>query len=257
MNLMNTSPKIEYSDVTKKFGSGPNTFQAISPTNLEIADRSLVTVVGPSGCGKTTLMLMAAGLVTPTTGQVRVNGDVVDRPSPDRGVVFQQFALFPWMTVQKNVEFGLKLAGVGGVERRKRADQYIELVGLSDFRDNLPKTLSGGMKQRCAIARAWAVDPEILLMDEPFGALDAMTRVSLNDTLLGAWNSRKSTIMFITHDVDEAVYLATDIVVMASKPGRVEAKMKVDLPWPRTEEIRFSPEFAELRNAVWHAVHGR
>lgn len=249
-------PKIQYQDVTKSFGAGATQFHAIEPTNLDVSDGSFVTVVGPSGCGKTTLMLMAAGLVEPTTGSVLVGGEPVRGPSPERGVVFQQFALFPWMSVQRNVEFGLKLAGVGADERRERANQFIDLVGLSDFRNNLPKTLSGGMKQRCAIARAWAVDPEILLMDEPFGALDAMTRVTLNDTLLAAWSKRQSTVMFITHDVDEAVYLATDIVVMAAKPGRIAQRIHVNLPWPRTEEVRFSKEFADYRNTVWHAVHG-
>ncbi|MCB2128054.1 MAG: ABC transporter ATP-binding protein [Rhodobacteraceae bacterium] len=249
-------PKIEFAGVSKSYGTGSKQFQAIEPTSLAIEDRSFVTVVGPSGCGKTTLMLMAAGLVEPDTGSVKVSGKPVKGPSPDRGVVFQQFALFPWLTVQKNVEFGLKLAGVPAAESESRARQYIDLVGLTGFENNLPKTLSGGMKQRCAIARAWAVDPEILLMDEPFGALDALTRVALNNQLLDAWSQRKSTVMFITHDVDEAVYLATDIVVMAARPGRIAKRIRVDLPWPRTEEVRFSAEFAEYRNTVWHAVHG-
>ncbi len=247
--------KIVFDRVTKTYGKGSTAFKAVEETTLGIADKSFVTVVGPSGCGKTTMMQMAAGLVKPDTGQVRVGGKPVNGPSPERGVVFQQFALFPWLTVQENVEFGLRIAKLDKKTRTETALRYIELVGLSDFRNNLPKTLSGGMKQRCAIARAWAVNPEILLMDEPFGALDAMTRVSLNDQLLSAWRQRQSTVMFITHDVDEAVYLATHIVVMAAKPGRVTQVLSVNLPWPRNEDVRFSPEFVEMRKAVWHAVH--
>lgn len=251
-----TEAKIHFDRVSKRYGSGPTAFQALQETNLTIADKSFVTVVGPSGCGKTTLMLMAAGLIKSDSGAVRVGGRVVNGPSPERGMVFQQFALFPWLTVQENVEFGLRLAGLNARARAEKALHYIDLVGLTDFRNNLPKTLSGGMKQRCAIARAWAVDPEILLMDEPFGALDALTRVALNDQLLSAWSQRKSTVMFITHDVDEAVYLATEIVIMASRPGRVSRVVPVNLPWPRNEAVRFSPDFADIRNTVWHAVHG-
>jgi NitT/TauT family transport system ATP-binding protein len=249
-------PKIHFDRVSKVYGRGAGAFQALQETDLAIGDKSFVTVVGPSGCGKTTLLMMAAGLVAPDTGEVRVSGKAVRGPGPERGVVFQQFALFPWLTVQENVEFGLRIAGLDAKQRAEKASRYIELVGLSDFRNTLPKALSGGMKQRCAIARAWAVDPEILLMDEPFGALDAMTRVALNDQLLAAWSQRKSTVLFITHDVDEAVYLATEIVVMASRPGRVTEIIPVDLPWPRNEAVRFSQDFIAIRNTVWHAVHG-
>lgn len=154
-----------------------------------------------------------------------------------------------------NVEFGLKVAAVPAAERRRRADRAIELVGLGDFADALPKTLSGGMKQRCAIARAYAVDPEVLLMDEPFGALDALTRVQLQDQLLETWSRQRRTVLFITHDVDEAVYLAGRVIVMAARPGRIHSVIDVDLPYPRTEEIRLSPGFARLRNQVWHAVY--
>jgi len=256
MTSQTGNEKILFDRVTKVYGEGVKTFTAVDETTLRIPDKAFVTVVGPSGCGKTTLLQMAAGLVTPDSGQVRVGGKLVIGPSPERGVVFQQFALFPWLTVRENVEFGLRIAKLDNKTCTERAMHYIELVGLTDFCDNLPKTLSGGMKQRCAIARAWAVNPEILLMDEPFGALDAMTRVALHDQLLGAWQQRQSTVMFITHDVDEAVYLATHIVVMANKPGRVVQVMDVNLPWPRSQDVRFSPEFAAIRKAVWHAVHG-
>ena len=247
--------KISFRDVVKTYPMKDDTFTALDHVSLDIADREFVTVVGPSGCGKSTLMSMAAGLVEPTAGEVLVDGVPVTGPGPDRGVIFQQYALFPWLTVRKNVEFGLKLTEIPAGERRRRAERAIELVGLSDFADALPKTLSGGMKQRCAIARAYAVNPQVLLMDEPFGALDALTRVQLQDQLLGTWSQEQRTVMFITHDVDEAVYLARRVVVMAARPGRIQQVIDVDLPYPRTEEMRLSPEFGRIRNEVWHSVY--
>ncbi|MDP4507051.1 ABC transporter ATP-binding protein [Nonomuraea turcica] len=247
--------KISFRDVVKTYPMKDGTFTALSQVSLDIADREFVTVVGPSGCGKSTLMSMAAGLVEPTSGEVLVDGVPVTGPGPERGVIFQQYALFPWLTVRKNVEFGLKLAELPAEERRRRAERAIELVGLSDFADALPKTLSGGMKQRCAIARAYAVNPQVLLMDEPFGALDALTRVQLQDQLLDTWSQEQRTVMFITHDVDEAVYLARRVIVMAARPGRIQQVVDVDLPYPRTEEMRLSPEFGRIRNEVWHSVY--
>jgi NitT/TauT family transport system ATP-binding protein len=230
-------------------------FIALDGISLDIADNEFVTVVGPSGCGKSTLMNILAGLDTPTSGRALVDGMDVVGPGPERGVIFQQYALFPWLTVRKNVEFGLKVAGLDATERRERADYFIRMVGLEQFADALPKMLSGGMKQRCAIARAYAVNPSILLMDEPFGALDALTRVTLQEQLLDTWSREKRTVMFITHDVDEAVFLANRVVVMAARPGRIYDVIDVDLPYPRTEEARLSPEFAELRNRVWYSVY--
>ncbi|TDE41602.1 ABC transporter ATP-binding protein [Nonomuraea mesophila] len=247
--------KISFTDVIKTYPVKDGTFTALDRVSLDIADREFVTVVGPSGCGKSTLMSMAAGLVEPTSGEVLVDGVPVAGPGPDRGVIFQQYALFPWLTVRKNVEFGLKLTDLPAGERRRRAERAIELVGLSDFADALPKTLSGGMKQRCAIARAYAVNPQVLLMDEPFGALDALTRVQLQDQLLDTWSQEQRTVMFITHDVDEAVYLARRVIVMAARPGRIQQVIDVELPYPRTEEMRLSPEFGQIRNQVWHAVY--
>ncbi|WP_377273601.1 ABC transporter ATP-binding protein [Peterkaempfera sp. SMS 1(5)a] len=247
--------KISFRDVVKTFPMKNGTFDALGGVSLDIGEREFVTVVGPSGCGKSTLLSMAAGLVEPTSGDVVVDGRPVTGPGPDRGVIFQQYALFPWLTVRRNVEFGLQLTSMPAKERKARADHAIELVGLTDFADALPKTLSGGMKQRCAIARAYAVDPEVLLMDEPFGALDALTRVQLQDQLLDTWSKERRTVMFITHDVEEAVYLANRVVVMAARPGRVHSVVDVDLPYPRTEEMRLSPEFAELRNRVWYSVY--
>jgi NitT/TauT family transport system ATP-binding protein len=194
-------------------------------------------------------------LETPDAGQALVRGSKITGPGPDRGVIFQQYALFPWLTVRKNVEFGLRTAGVPRQERHDRAQHFIDLVGLHDFADALPRTLSGGMKQRCAIARAYAVDPSILLMDEPFGAVDALTRVRLQEQLLQTWSQEKRTVVFITHDVDEAVFLANRVVVMAARPGRIVEVVDVDLPYPRTEELRLSPAFTALRNRVWSAVY--
>ncbi|WP_049565521.1 ABC transporter ATP-binding protein [Nonomuraea sp. SBT364] len=247
--------KISFRGVSKTFALKDTDFLALDRVDLDIADREFVTVVGPSGCGKSTLMSMAAGLVEPGTGEILLDGAPVAGPGPDRGVIFQQYALFPWLTVRKNVEFGLNLAPVPAQERRERAQRAIDLVGLTDFADALPKTLSGGMKQRCAIARAYAVNPKVLLMDEPFGALDALTRVQLQDQLLDTWSQERRTVMFITHDVDEAVYLANRVIVMAARPGRVHRVIDVDLPYPRTEELRLSPEFARIRNEVWHSVY--
>jgi NitT/TauT family transport system ATP-binding protein len=249
------TPKISFRDVTKSFPVKAGSFTALAGVSLDIADEEFVTVVGPSGCGKSTLLGMAAGLEEPTSGDVLVDGASVTGPGPERGVIFQQYALFPWLSVRKNVEFGLKLTNLPAAEQKQRVEHAIELVGLTDFADALPKTLSGGMKQRCAIARAYAVDPAVLLMDEPFGALDALTRVQLQDQLLDTWSQERRTILFITHDVDEAVYLARRVVVMAARPGRIQTVIDVDLPYPRTEAIRLSPEFSRIRNEVWHSVY--
>ncbi|GAA4585533.1 ABC transporter ATP-binding protein [Actinoplanes octamycinicus] len=233
----------------------PKDFVALGDVSLRIGGNEFVTVVGPSGCGKTTLMNILAGLETPTSGRALVGDRPVAGPGPERGVIFQQYALFPWLTVRGNVEFGLREKGVPRAERRRIADHFIELVGLTEFADALPKTLSGGMKQRVAIARAYAVDPSILLMDEPFGAVDALTRVRLQEQLLATWSREKRTVVFITHDVDEAVFLANRVIVMAARPGRIAEIVDVDLPYPRTEEIRLSPKFTALRNRVWSAVY--
>jgi NitT/TauT family transport system ATP-binding protein len=250
-----TTAKISVQGVRKTFQLKNEEFVALEHVDLAIADNEFVTVVGPSGCGKSTLMNILAGLETPTSGHALVDGREVSSPGPERGVIFQQYALFPWLTVRKNVEFGLKVAGVPKPQRRERAEYFIRMVGLEQFADALPKMLSGGMKQRCAIARAYAVNPSILLMDEPFGALDALTRVKLQEQLLDTWNREKRTVMFITHDVDEAVFLSNRVIVMAARPGRIYDVIDVDLPYPRDEEVRLSPEFGELRNRVWHSVY--
>jgi NitT/TauT family transport system ATP-binding protein len=228
---------------------------SLDRVSLDIGRGEFITLVGPSGCGKSTMLNLIGGLLMPTAGEVWVDGRLVTGPGPDRGVIFQQYALFPWLTAQQNVEFGLRLKGLGKAERTERARHYLRLVGLQDFGHALPKELSGGMKQRCAIARAYAVDPAVLLMDEPFGALDALTRVQMQDDLLSTWQQERKTVVFITHDVDEAVYLASRVVVMSPRPGRISEIIDVPLPYPRNEDLRLSPEFAEIRARVWRGVH--
>ncbi|MGP5413782.1 ABC transporter ATP-binding protein [Brachybacterium paraconglomeratum] len=247
--------KIEVRDITKHFTVAGERFEALGGVSLDVAENEFITVVGPSGCGKSTLMNILAGLEEPTSGTALVDGAEVHGPSPERGVIFQQYALFPWLSVRDNVEFGLRTARVPAEERRERAQYFIDMVGLSDFADSLPKTLSGGMKQRCAIARAYAMNPSILLMDEPFGALDALTRVRMQEHLLQTWDQEKRTILFITHDVDEAAFLASRVVVMAARPGRIHRIIDVDLPYPRTEEVRLSDEFTAIRNEIWTSVY--
>lgn len=242
---------------TKVYESSRGPVHSLSNVDLDVARGEFVALVGPSGCGKSTMLNLVAGLLEPTSGQILVNGERIHGPSPDRGVIFQQYALFPWLTAQQNVEFGLRLKKLRKAEREERARYYLRLVGLEASAEALPKELSGGMKQRCAIARAYAVNPSLLLMDEPFGALDALTRVQMQEDLLSTWQQERRTVLFVTHDVDEAVYLANRVVVMTPSPGRISDTVDVDLPYPRTEEMRLSDEFMHIRARVWRGVHHR
>lgn len=228
---------------------------ALNGVDMEIRENEFVCVVGPSGCGKSTLLNIIAGLERPTSGRVCVKGKEVVNPGSERGVIFQQYALFPWLTVKKNVKFGLKLRGVKEPELSAIADKYIRLVGLEEFGDSYPKELSGGMKQRVAIARAYAVNPEILLMDEPFGALDAQSRTQLQTELLETWEKEKKTCFFITHDVEEAIILAQRVVIMSARPGRVKEIVPVNIPYPRTQETKMTKEFLDLKVHVWGQVY--
>jgi len=223
---------------------------AVSNANLEIARGTFVTIVGPSGCGKSSLLLSIAGLVKPDGGCVRVNGKTVSGPGRDRAVVFQDFALLPWRTVIDNVRFGLELQRWNGEDLTARAGRYVELVGLKGFEHYHPHQLSGGMRQRVGIARALAVDPEILLLDEPFGSLDAQTRDQMGSELLAIWEQNKKTALFVTHAIDEAIFLADEIVVMARNPGRISEVLPVDLPRPRTVETMDSKLFIEFRRQI-------
>ncbi|NLL23906.1 MAG: ABC transporter ATP-binding protein [Spirochaetales bacterium] len=255
-------PLIIIKDVRKEFivEKKPNVV-ALDGVDLEIEKNEFVCVVGPSGCGKTTLLNIIAGLETFDSGSVTMHGEDIIGPGPERGVIFQQYALFPWMTVRKNIEYGLKfITKADGSrytkeEKRALAEHYIKMVNLTGFEDSYPKALSGGMKQRVAIARGYALNSEVLLMDEPFGALDAQTRAQLQEDLLRTWESEKKTIFFITHDVDEAVLLSSRVVIMSARPGQIKEIVPVDLPYPRTQATKMESEFIKIKNYIWDTVY--
>jgi NitT/TauT family transport system ATP-binding protein len=231
-------------------------FTALSEIDLSIGAGEFVALVGPSGCGKSTLLDLLGGLVKPTSGRILIDGTDVIGPGLDRGIVFQQYALLPWRSAQGNVEFGLEAKRVPRRERAQQARYYLDLVGLSGFETRYPHELSGGMKQRVAIARSLAFDPEVLLMDEPFAALDAQTRESLQDELLRIWRQTGKTVVFITHGIDEAVYLGQRVAVMTSRPGRIKKIVDVDLGSRASgDDLRSSPEFVRHRHEVWDLLH--
>lgn len=221
--------------------------QALTPVDFEVRENDFVTILGPSGCGKSTLLRIVAGLDQPTTGQVLLDGQPVQGPGADRGMVFQSYTLFPWLTIEQNIRFGLRERGMPEREQKERADYFIAKVGLRGFEQHFPKQLSGGMQQRTAIARALANDPKILLLDEPFGALDNQTRVLMQELLLGIWEQAQKTVMFITHDIDEAIFMASRVVVFSARPGRIKAEIEVGFPHPRHYTIKTSPEFMALK----------
>ncbi len=229
--------------------------RALGPVDFEIADGEFVAIVGPSGCGKSTLLGIIAGLVRPSGGEVRLDGAPVTGPGPERGVCFQDYALFPWMSVLDNVAFGPKAAGVPRAERERRARELIERVRLTGFESRYPHELSGGMRQRCALARVLANDPRILLMDEPMAALDAQTRQIMQDDLLRVWSegARRKTVVYVTHSIDEAVYLADRILVMSSRPGLIKADLRNDFERPRSA-VRARPEYAARIDEIWGLI---
>ncbi|HRL14414.1 MAG TPA: ABC transporter ATP-binding protein [Aggregatilineales bacterium] len=244
--------KIIVDRVTKQFDAGdPERDLALKDVSLAIADRQFVSIVGRSGCGKTTLLNMIAGLLHPSQGEIRVNGVPVTAPGPERGMVFQQSALFPWMTAIDNIEFGPKNQGVDKVTRRQQAQDLIELVRLRGFEHKYPRELSGGMQQRVAIARALANDPDILLMDEPFGALDELTRSEMQQELLRIWQARQKTVVFVTHSISEALFLSDRVIVLSPHPGRLRADIAVPLPRPRK---RTDPAFMALYEEIHSAI---
>jgi NitT/TauT family transport system ATP-binding protein len=252
------SSAIQIQNVGKSFSKtasrkeAADAFVALESITLEIKAGEFFVIVGPSGCGKSTLLDLLGGLTRPTSGRISIGGIPVTGPALDRGLVFQQYALFPWRTALKNVEFGLEAKGVPSRERKERAKHYLAMVGLAEFCERYPHELSGGMKQRVAIARSLAYDPDVLLMDEPFAALDAQTREGLQGELLRIWEESGKTIVFITHGIDEAVYLGQRVAVMTSRPGRI--KRVIDIPLEsrsREEDLRATPEFARLRHEVW------
>jgi len=223
---------------------------ALQPTSLEVADNDFITVLGPSGCGKSTLLRIVAGLDTPTVGQVLLDGQPVVGPGADRGMVFQSYTLFPWLTVRQNICFGLREKGMPAAEQAEIAARFIAEVGLSGFESHFPKQLSGGMQQRVALARALANDPKILLLDEPFGALDNQTRALMQELLLSIWELHKKTVLFVTHDIDEAIFMANRCAVFSARPGRIKNELQIDLPYPRHYTVKTTPRFSELKAQV-------
>jgi NitT/TauT family transport system ATP-binding protein len=246
------APRIQFDKVSVDFQTETGPLRVVDEVSLDIRENEFICVVGPSGCGKTTLMNILAGFVQPTQGRVTLDGQPVQAPGRDRGVIFQEYGVFPWLTVEQNILFGLKLSGskTPASERDAVCRKYLELMGLKDFAKAFPKTLSGGMRQRLAIARAYAAQPEFLLMDEPFGALDAQTRSKMQNLLLEVLQREGKTVMMITHSVDEAVYLASRIVVVTARPARIKEIIDVPFGYPRHEDLHESPEFIAIKAHV-------
>ncbi|TFV70241.1 ABC transporter ATP-binding protein [Bradyrhizobium frederickii] len=256
-----TTSKIRFEHVRKEFlvrgkdGRPAQGLAALDDITLDVRAAEFLALVGPSGCGKSTLLDLLGGLTRPSSGRILIDGKVIEGPARDRGIVFQQYALFPWRTAAQNVEFGLDIAGLKTKERRERALHYLDLVGLSGFADRYPHELSGGMKQRVAIARSLAYDPEVLLMDEPFAALDAQTRETLQGELLRIWRATGKTIVFITHGIDEAIVLGQRVAVMTSRPGRIKRIIDVSEGLrSEHEDVRSLPEFGRIRHELWSSL---
>ena len=245
---------IEIRAVHKEFAKGERRVVALEEIDLTVDEREFVAILGPSGCGKSTLLNMVAGFDLPTRGSVRVAGEEILAPAPSRGVVFQEPALFPWLTVMDNVVFGPKTLGQSSTDYRARAAQIIEQIGLSGFEASYPAELSGGMRQRVGIARVLIMEPKVLLMDEPFGSLDAQTRTLMQELLLALWERHHQTVLFITHDIEEAVLLADRVCVMTARPGRIKKSIDVRMPRPRSIELTTSPQFNALRRGVLELI---
>jgi ABC-type taurine transport system ATPase subunit len=254
-----SEPFVEFTKLSIEYPSKDGPVHALDAIDLAFGAGDFVCIVGPSGCGKTTLLQTLAGFIAPTSGSVTLAGQKIRGPGPDRGVVFQQPALFPWMSVAQNAEFGPMVRGIDGPVRREQVEQFLRLVGLWDFRNRYPYQLSGGMQQRLAIVRALVNDPKVLLMDEPFGALDALTREKMQEELHAVWRRTRMTVVFITHSVEEAVYLGTEVVVMSPRPGRIIERLKVGFSRALGERddiraIKASPEFVATREQILELI---
>ncbi len=249
-------PKLSIKRVSHHFSRRQGPLPVLDDVSLDIYPGEFVVLLGPSGCGKTTLLNIIGGLEQPVAGSVSMDGKPVGGPGPDRSMVFQQYALFPWLTVEGNVEFGLRLKGMDRGERQRITEDVLGLVDLLPFRGSWPKELSGGMKQRAAIARAYALDPEVLLMDEPFGAVDALTRLQLQENLAATWLQRRRTVVFVTHDIDEAIWLGSRVVVFSGRPGRIVETLDIDIPVPRDPGTRTSERFTQYREELLTTVRG-
>ncbi|MDR4307205.1 ABC transporter ATP-binding protein [Chelatococcus sambhunathii] len=237
---------VDVRNVGVVFGAGDTEVTAVNDVNLHVEPGEFVSLIGPSGCGKSTILSIVAGFLNPSSGAALCDGKPIAKPSSERGVVFQQYSLFPWLTVRKNVEFGLRMAGVDQSTRNVTARSLLDLAGLAAFENHYPDQLSGGMKQRIGIIRALATSPRVLLMDEPFGALDTQTRVVMQEILTNIWQQFRISVLFITHDIEESIFLSDRVYVMTARPGRIKAEIKVPLPRPRTPDMHDAPEFVEL-----------
>ena len=238
---------LEFSGVAKTFTGAVGDTVALQATDLSVAENDFITILGPSGCGKSTLLRMVAGLETPTTGSIALDGRPVAGPGADRGMVFQSYTLFPWLSILQNVCFGLREKGLPLADQHAIAHQFITKVGLTGFEHHFPQQLSGGMQQRTALARALANDPRILLMDEPFGALDHQTRELMQELLQGIWEGERKTVLFVTHDIDEAIFMGNRVVVMSARPGRIKCDLPVPIDHPRPYSVKTTPVFVEMK----------
>lgn len=255
MDPLNGAPKISLRDVNRIYRSkDKGDVVALKDLNLDIQDGEFVVIVGASGCGKTTLLNLIAGFDQANSGKVLLDGEPVTKIEPECGMIFQQYALFPWKTVRENVEFGLKMKRWSKKKRRERSARFIDIVGLNGFENNYPHHLSGGMKQRVSIARSLATNPKVMLLDEPFAALDAMTRQVLQEQLVRIYEKHKKTIVFITHSIDEALLLSSRIMVMTARPGRIAQEIINDLPHPRNADVQLSERYMELKRMIWDSV---
>jgi len=235
---------------------GGDPVQALAPVDLGVGEGDFVAILGPSGCGKSTLLRIVAGLDRPTTGTVTLDGKPVTGPGADRGMVFQSYTLFPWLTVVENIEFGPRERGVGAAERRAVAEKLMAQVGLTQFANHYPKQLSGGMQQRAALARALANDPKVLLLDEPFGALDHQTRSLMQELLLSIWETHRKTVLFVTHDIEEAVFMANRVLVMSARPGRFKSEVTIPFAHPRSYKLKTTPDFGRLEEQLTEDIRG-
>ena len=245
---------IQAAGVRKAYTRNGQTLQVLDVGRFAVRDGEFVTVIGPSGCGKSTLLHIMGGFIPAESGEITVHGRRVDGPGPDRGMMFQEFALFPWKSVAGNIAWGLEAQGFEKAKIQEIVEAHLDMVGLSEFRNHYPAELSGGMKQRVARARVLAFNPEVLLMDEPFGALDAQTRETMQEEVTRLWERTGKTIVFVTHDIEEAVFLGDRVVVLTARPGRIREEVKIDLPRPRTLEIKKSAQCHEYRNYIWDLI---
>ncbi|WP_246516458.1 ABC transporter ATP-binding protein [Salicibibacter cibarius] len=250
-----TLPAIQINNVEKSFSKNKEKITVIDDFNLDVAEGQFVSFVGPSGCGKSTLLHIVGGFIPETNGEIQIRGNKVTKPGPDRGMMFQEEALFPWRNVYDNVAWGLEVQKKSKKERQEIVERFLKLVNLEDFKNSMPSELSGGMKQRISLARVLAFDPDVLLMDEPFGALDAQTRETMQVELQRIWSESQKSVLFVTHDIDEAVFLGDVVAVFSKRPAQIKELVKIDLDRPRDISIRKSPDFVEYRNYIWDLLH--